>query len=143
MSDQKLQLISFSPTGGTEKILRAAALGISRDVAHHDLLKAAPKGETIFGPERVALIGMPVFAGRLPALAAERLQCFHGRDCPAVLMVVYGNRAYEDALVELNDLAENRGFRPVAAAAFVALTSWKAPAWAVVIAASLIGWAVL
>ena len=31
----------------------------------------------------------------------------------------------------------------IAAAAFVALTSWKAPAWAVVIAASLIGWAVL
>ena len=38
---------------------------------------------------------------------------------PAVLVVVYGNRAYDDALLELSDIATGAGFVPLAAGAFV------------------------
>ena len=38
----------------------------------------------------------------------------------AVTIVVYGNRDYEDALLELNNVAEDKGFRVIASAALVA-----------------------
>ena len=44
----------------------------------------------------------------------------HGQGARAVLVCVYGNRAYEDTLVELEDAAQKAGFRVVAAVAAVA-----------------------
>jgi predicted Fe-Mo cluster-binding NifX family protein/Fe-S-cluster-containing hydrogenase component 2 len=66
-----------------------------------------------------AVVGMPVYAGRLPALAVERFASVRGVDTPVVAVVVYGNRAYDDALLELCDLCSAQGFRVVGAAAFI------------------------
>ena len=66
------------------------------------------------------IIGVPVYAGRVPALAAERLKYVHGCGQNAVAVCVYGNRAYDDALLELCDIIENQGFSLIAAGAFVA-----------------------
>jgi ferredoxin len=120
MTKGTLRIICFSPTGGTEKVLRAAAAGLPFKPVFHDLCVAAPGHAIRLGLEDTALIGMPVFAGRLPPFAAEALSRFHGNNRPTVLMVVYGNREYEDALIELRDLAESRGFVPVAGGAFIA-----------------------
>ena len=73
----------------------------------------------------VAVIGSPVYAGRLPPLMVERLQQIEGGGRPAVVFVVYGNRAYEDALLEMVDVALAAGFRPLAAAAFVGEHSYS------------------
>ncbi len=120
MTRETLQIICFSPTGGTEKVLRAVASAFSSEPVFHDLCVAEPGPEVTLGPEDTALIGMPVFAGRVPPFPADALRRFHGNNRPAVLVVVYGNRDYEDALIELRDLAESRGFAPVAAGAFIA-----------------------
>ena len=63
--------------------------------------------------------------GRVPALAAEWLQGLQAHNTPAVCVVVYGNRAYEDALLELTDILTERGCRPIAGAAFIGKHSFS------------------
>jgi len=69
--------------------------------------------------DELVLLGAPVYSGRIPPQAAERIRRFQGGHTPAVVVVVYGNRAYDDALLELRDIAVAAGFRPIAAAAFI------------------------
>jgi ferredoxin len=65
------------------------------------------------------VIAVPVYMGRVPALLSEWLHGIEARATPAVCVVVYGNRAYDDALLELRDILIDRGCIPVAGAAYV------------------------
>lgn len=65
--------------------------------------------------DSACLIAVPSFGGRVPATAVKRLQQLRGNGTKAVLLVVYGGRAFEDTLVELQDVASMSGFVPVAA----------------------------
>jgi ferredoxin len=56
----------------------------------------------------------------------SRFKNIIGNGRPAVIVVVYGNRAYEDALIELRDIALEVGFRPIAAGAFIGEHSYSA-----------------
>ncbi|MBN2686266.1 MAG: 4Fe-4S dicluster domain-containing protein [Pontiellaceae bacterium] len=71
------------------------------------------------GSNDLAVVGMPVYAGRLPAPAVKRFASISGNNTPVLAVVVYGNRAYDDALLELCDLCVAQGFRVVGAAAFI------------------------
>lgn len=117
----RVRLICFSPTGTTRKVVEGIAQGTgAAAVEHFDL--TPPDAETgRFDEVRdgLAIIGSPVYTGRVPANAASRLRRIRGNGTPAVIVVVYGNRAYEDALLELRDLAVEAGFIPVAAGAFI------------------------
>ena len=68
----------------------------------------------------MVLIVMPSFGGRAPAVAIERLKQMTGNGAKCTLVCVYGNRAYEDTLVEMEDAAKECGFQVVAAIAAVA-----------------------
>ena len=68
----------------------------------------------------VLLAAVPVYQGRVPAVALERLKEIRGNGRYAVALVVYGNREYEDALLELKNALEKNGFQVAAAGAFVA-----------------------
>jgi ferredoxin len=117
----KFRLLYFSPTGTTRKILEAIAHGTGR-VALDPIDLTLPgdrEGRAGDLDEALVVIGAPVYAGRLPTEAVERLRRFRGNGAPAVIVVVYGNRAYDDALLELRDLALEMGFLPIAAGAFV------------------------
>ena len=50
----------------------------------------------------------------------RKISFLKGNGARAVLLVVYGNREYEDTLLELSDVMEAAGFSPVAAVAAVA-----------------------
>ena len=104
----------FSPTGGTQRVADAIAGGMS--VNKVDLCAEVDE-LPLFMPLMAVL---PVYGGRLPAVAVERLRKIKGQGQPAVAVVVYGNRAYEDALLELKDVLTDCGFVVVAAAAFIA-----------------------
>lgn len=107
---------TFSPTGSTRAV--AQAIAATREQEHIDLLKpTAPRTISATTP---LLAVVPVYGGRVPAIAIERLAALQGQDGPAIAVVVYGNRAYEDALLELKNTLTNSGFRVVAAAAFIA-----------------------
>jgi len=124
------QLIYFSPTRTTQQVLTGIAQGIdTNDVIHLDLTPPGVRGRTFeVGPETVAVLGAPVYGGRLPKVAVERLYRVRGNGAPAVLVVVYGNRAFEDALLELKNIAEACGFVPIAGAAFIGEHSYSTEA---------------
>ena len=56
----------------------------------------------------------------MPTHAAQVVRHLSGRQTRAVAVVVYGNRAYDDALLELGDILTERGFKVLAAGAFIA-----------------------
>jgi len=70
-------------------------------------------------PGGFAVIGMPVYAGRVPSMAAQRLKQSKTDTTPTAIAVAYGNRAYEDVLPKLSALVREAGFTPVAAGAFI------------------------
>ena len=68
----------------------------------------------------ICLVSVPSYGGRVPAIAIDRLKKITGNGAKAILNCVYGNRAWEDTLTELQDTLEEQGFRCVAALATVA-----------------------
>ncbi|MCU0845139.1 MAG: 4Fe-4S binding protein [Spirochaetes bacterium] len=121
MNDHRLTLVCFSPTGTTRRTLEAIAEGMGfNKPLHVDLTLPPSPGAGITEIDSgIALIGVPVYAGRVPLTAIERLKKIKARKIPAVIVVVYGNRAFEDALLELKELSIDAGFTPVAGAAFI------------------------
>lgn len=118
-------LVFFSPTHTTGKVVKAIGSGIGFPRREYVDLTLEIEGKERVLSDRLTVIGVPVYAGRVAPLAVERLKRIKGDGCPAVVVVVYGNRDYEDALVELYDLAVEAGFRPFAAAAFVGEHSYS------------------
>lgn len=120
-----LQLIYFSPTETTRKIVAAIASGFSAEQVNSYDLTLVREAEGKQFQDGVAIIGIPVYAGRVPEVCLQRLAKFSAAGIPAVLVALYGNRAYEDALVELRDVASAAGFKVVAAGAFVGEHSYS------------------
>jgi len=121
MEFNQVKLIYFSPTGTTQKVLESIAKGITfEDVEHINLTLPERAQQTIppFSDELV-IIGAPVYGGRLPAEAINRFKQLKARKTLAVVIVVYGNREFEDALLELKNLTIELGFVPVAGGAFI------------------------
>ena len=121
MNIDTVKLAYFSPTGTTRKILNGIAEGLGvGDIVEMDMtpphIDAQVPDDTAGG---LVLLGVPVYEGRVSKTAIPRLKRLRANRTPAVVVVVYGNRDYEDALIELNDLARELGFLPVAAGAFI------------------------
>ena len=112
--------IVFSPTGGTEKVAHLIRSHWGENTVKIDLSDAKTDfSQYVINGEDQVLIAMPSFGGRAPAVAIERLKQIAGNGAKCTLVCVYGNRAYEDTLVEMEDAAKECGFRVVAAVAAV------------------------
>ena len=113
--------IVFSPTGGTEKVAHIIGKHWSENLEKIDLSDAKTDfTKCKVNGQDMVLIAMPSFGGRAPAVAIERLKQIAGNGAKCTLVCVYGNRAYEDTLVEMEDAAKGCGFQVVAAIAAVA-----------------------
>lgn len=109
----------FSPTKTTKKITRAIAAGIG-EYGLIDLTNPfARKMRYVYGEEDVLVLGYPVYGGRVPSVIIDVLSKLMGEGTKAVIVGVYGNRAYEDALAEAEDILTERGFNVIAAGAFI------------------------
>ena len=117
----KIHQIIFSPTGGTQRVSEILCQGMGKESVVTDLcVKAADIQLPNIQEDDLAIIAMPVFAGRVPALAVERLRMVKPNSAKCVVVAVFGNRAYDDALLEMQDVASEIGFRVIAAVAAVA-----------------------
>ena len=113
--------IVFSPTGGTQKVSGLVAGALDKNTVTVDLTDSGLDFSAVSMTEDdVAVISVPAYAGRIPAVVADRLGMVRGNGARAVLVCVYGNRAFEDTLVELEDVAKHAGFRVIAAVAAIA-----------------------
>ncbi|MDD2598772.1 MAG: EFR1 family ferrodoxin [Kiritimatiellae bacterium] len=129
MVNKNIHLVFFSPTGTTARVTGAVAKGTGGTVCRTlDLTPGAPEAKIGFAAEDVVIVAAPVYGGRLPTLAVERLKAISGQETSVIPIVVYGNRAFEDALLELSDLCEAQGFHTIAAGAFIAQHSFSSAA---------------
>lgn len=130
MSLHTISPIYFSPTGTTRNVLLSIAQAMQAPLAEQIDLTPSD-ADNLSCREctgEMVLIGSPVYAGRLPTTMLSRFKQINGDGRPAVIVVVYGNRAYEDALIELRDAVSAAGFKPIAAAAFIGEHSYSTAA---------------
>ena len=97
----------FSPTGGTKKAADLLTDALAPKAAQVNLTDSKTAfSDLALTAEDLAVIAVPSYAGRVPAVAVQRLAAVKGNGARAVLVCVYGNRAYEDTLVELAESYE-------------------------------------
>lgn len=121
----KIHLIYFSPTKTTKKIVEKIAAGTNiRDIEHYDLTLVGSGLDRQF-VDGLAIIGIPVYVGRVPEVFLKRIEKISAVGIPAVLVALYGNLAFEDALVELRDVVASKGFVAIAAGAFIGEHSYS------------------
>ena len=109
--------IFFSPSGTTKKVVDQIASNFEGLKEEYSLLSFDSDKE--FGEDELVIVGLPIFAGRLPKTASERLAKFKGNNTPAIAITNYGNANIGDALLELRDILLENNFRIIAAGATV------------------------
>ena len=129
---KRLTSLVFSPTGGTQKVTDILAEELMVELMSHPDLQIV---ETAYlnlcdrlidfslielTPHDICLVSVPSYGGRVPKTAADRISQIRGNGAQAILVAVYGNREFEDTLVELEDIANAAGFKPVAGVAAIA-----------------------
>ena len=101
--------------------LESIAKGLDAESVTHINL-TLPDGENAAIPtfsDELVILGAPVYGGRVPVDAIKRFKQLKVSKTLAVSVVVYGNRAFEDSLLDLNNLSIELGCRPVAGGAFI------------------------
>lgn len=123
MQAKKIWAMYWSATGTTQTAVTTVAGKMAEEqslpLEEYDFtLPAARQSAPGFGPEDVVVFGTPTYAGRVPNVLLKYLATVQGNGAAPVPVVTFGNRAFDDSLIELRDILADNGFRPFAAAAF-------------------------
>lgn len=111
--------IYFSPTYTSKKSAVSIARGLEGELTEIDLTLKDTISEKEFTRHDIVVFGFPVYAGRILPEALNRLNSFRGDHTSCIITVTYGNRHYDDALLELFNNVKDRGFIPIAGAALI------------------------
>lgn len=114
----------FTGTGTTKKVVNHIAEKIAKDLnlEYEEFNFSVPanrKFEKVFSEDELVVFGVPVIAGRVPNLLLKYLDTLKGNGALAVPVVLYGNRNFDDALIELRNILKDKGLRPIAGGAFI------------------------
>lgn len=126
MKADKTILLTFSPTRTSKRIGEAIASGISDgqfnsiDLTYDN----APKPLNI-PSDTLIVISVPVYGGMVAPKAIERMAELQIDGAPSVIAVVYGNRAYDQALEQLDAFVTGHGGKTIAAGAFIGEHSYS------------------
>jgi ferredoxin len=118
--------IVFSPTGGTQEVTDILGDTIAKELgvaALEQIDLADPfldESDIVMPADAIAIIAMPCFGGRAPEIAMKRLGLIKGSGAKCIVVNVYGNRAFDDALLEMKDGANASGFKVIAAVTAIA-----------------------
>ena len=132
----RLHTVFFSPTGSSRSMAQETARVLEQELTQNMALARGDDWDWTFPEGRaeartveagdVLVFAFPVYAGRIPQVLMEPLARLAGQGARAVLLAVYGNRHYDDALLEAVDLFVANGFSVPAAGAFIAEHSMTA-----------------
>lgn len=125
----EVNLITFSPTGTSRKvgeaILRGTQVGHSAVI---DLTHLSDESRCL-SDNTLAVFTVPVYGGHVAPLAVQRMKEIQASGTPAVVVAVYGNRAYEHALLELDSMVTAMGCKVIAAGTFIGEHSYSTDAY--------------
>jgi len=115
----------FSPTGSTKKVVNSIVEDIMKlkkieNRSSIDFtLPNERENELNFDENTLVVLGVPVYAGRVPNILLKFFQKIKGNNAIGIPIVLYGNRNYDDALIELYDIMRENGFKILGAGAFI------------------------
>lgn len=125
MRPRNVWAVYFSATGTTEVAVKTVAAAAAEELgcpwqAVSFTLPDERQEKLQFCTGDLVILGTPVYAGRVPNVLLPFLtQKVIGNGALAVPVVLYGNRNYDDALMELSNILQENHFACVAGAAFV------------------------
>lgn len=110
-------LLTFSPTGQSKACALAVAKATKQEFVELDVTHFIQRREPLALEGTTLIVAYPVYGGRVPTLFADYLKeqviC---TNCNALAIASFGNRAFEDALVEMEDILGEKGVPLIAAA---------------------------
>lgn len=121
----KINGVYFSATGTTEKAVKKLADELAKrfnetSVNYKNFTLPSGRGESLyFTDEDIVIVGVPVYAGRVPNVLLNYLSNVRADGAKAIAVVMYGNRNYDDALIELKSILKLNGFNIIAGGAFI------------------------
>jgi len=115
-----LHNVYFSAKGSTKLCAERIGQGFHLPMKSYNWLEKPCNGLLEISGEDVLLFSMPVYGGFIPQTCAKMARNLKGNHTPAVIVAVYGNRHYDDALLQMRDILTEQGFCVIAAGAFIA-----------------------
>lgn len=120
----KIKAVYFSPTHCTKKLVTRTAEKLSElfeaKIEKKDLtLPQGRKNEIKLENEDILIFGFPVYSGRIPLLLEPVIEKINGTGNQVIILAVYGNRDFDDAVLEARDIFTKKGFKVVSAGAFI------------------------
>lgn len=107
----KLYAFYFSPTGGTKKVLDIICSTWDCQKEYVNLSAIQTSSLSVnFSETDICIVAVPSFSGRVPQFIIPILQNLQGNKAKSILISTYGNRAFDDTLLELKDTMEQSGF---------------------------------
>ena len=125
---QTTHIVFFSPTHTSAQVARSIAAGIGMPRRIETDLTCDEETSPIEIKDSLTIVAAPVYGGLISETAMARIQRLKGTNSPVIIVAVYGNRDYEDALVQLRATLTDNGFTPLAAGAFIGEHSYSRPA---------------
>ena len=124
MQINRVWAVYWSATGTTKRVVKQiaerAAQALDVPLAEYDFTMPEARQDVLsFAADDLVIFGTPTYAGRVPNVLLKYLATVQGNGAAAVPVVLFGNRAFDDSLIELRDILADNGFVPFAAAAFV------------------------
>ena len=113
------QIIYFSATGTTRKIVEAFARGLNCEVRFSDITHPQNRKEADPIESDLVVIALPVYRERIPGFIYHYLEKLDGKGKPLVALPVYGNVGYGVSLIQFAEYAATYHFRLIAAGTFV------------------------
>lgn len=121
MNINRVVALYFSPNGTTKEIVEELANSIGSNIVEKiDLThKEARTIKREFKEDDLVIIGLPVYANRLPSISENLFKNIKGHNTPTVTIVSYGNRDYGDALLELRNELIKKDMKVISGAAII------------------------
>ena len=120
MELKRLHNVTFSPAFHTEAMQAQLCQYFPYEAVSMNLTPFFNRKQALsLAADEVLLLGAPVYGGRIPEPAVQRFKNLRGQGTAAILLVTFGNRAFEDALLEMQDILTAQGFVVLAGAALV------------------------
>lgn len=115
-----LHSVYFSAKGTTRFYAEGVGRKIDSDIKEYNWLNPRNRKEIDIPKENALLFSMPVYGGYIPQVCLPAVSGLHGHNTPAIVQAVYGNRHYNNCLIQMKDLLEKQGFIVIAVGAFIA-----------------------